>query len=264
MKKALSLTLGVVVCTFITAQFDASKAQGVSVAASSAAAQAAGANFAAANTAAANNAAANSAAANNSSSTSASTSVAPSRSNLSAASQGAGAGNGIGSNSRSSIQLRGQVSNAGNNGYTTLGRLSANPNYSLAQNAAGQFFIKGPNGQVQALPLGTDVNGLLGSSTSASLTPMQKAALYNPYAAPYSSTPMTLIHTTNDGNVPMAVATRNVYTNGYPTFVSGQVISEYPRTRVESFARVYPKHKKVACAKKCSTQRKASRVYLKK
>jgi hypothetical protein len=163
--------------------------------------------------------------------------------------------------SASSLQLRGTVMSSGPT-VQSMGSLAANPNMQVVRNAAGDFFIMSPNGQLQAVAPGTNVQGLLASSLSDGFTPIQRARMFNGVASPYVATPMTLIHTTNDGNVPAAVASRDVFTNGYPTSVSGQIIAEYPTRKVETFARVYPRSSAKVVAHK-RMQRKHSGVYLK-
>jgi len=159
-----------------------------------------------------------------------------------------------------SLQLQGTITQSGS-AFQPVGNLAANPNMQIVRNQAGQFFFQAPNGQLQTIPAGTNIAGLMGQSNMG-LTMLQRAALFNGTAAPFMTTPMTLMRTTSDGSVATASAQRGVFTNGFPTAVAGNIITEYPQKEVQTFARVYPK---TAPAKKAVRKhsRKSSGVYLK-
>lgn len=145
-----------------------------------------------------------------------------------------------------SIPLTAQAAIKGEISYTNdlevLGRLVANPNFMLARNSTGLYFTVAPNGSINQLPIGTDVAALVGNSSAAALSAVDRAAMFNPNAAPNRMTPMTFVHTTNDGNIPRAMGTRSVYTQRFPTYVSGQVVSEYTTHQQQIFARVIPRN----------------------
>lgn len=155
------------------------------------------------------------------------------------------------------LQLRGIVSNARTMQH--LGMVSAHRNLRVVQSSTGEFFFMSPNGQLQAVPVGTNIMGLLDGGMHGGYSTIDRARMYNRIASPVVLAPMTLIRTTNDGNVPSAVASRSVYVNGYPSSVSGQIIAEYPATKVQSFARVI---KKCATAK-CAKRKHSAGLYLK-
>lgn len=154
-------------------------------------------------------------------------------------------------------KLRGMVSNMRTMQH--LGIATAHRNLRVVQSSTGEFFFMSPNGQLQAVPVGTNIMGLLDGGMNGGYSTIDRARMYNRIASPVVLAPMTLIRTTNDGNVPSAVASRSVYVNGYPSSVSGQIIAEYPAAKVQSFARVYPKH----TATKCAKRKHCSGLYLK-